>query len=46
MEDQSKEFQDYVKSIQDQILEIINKVKEESGVDLPVDVRVRSSEDE
>lgn len=39
-------FEEYVVALQSQIVEIINKVKEETGVDLPVDIKVRKTEDE
>jgi len=35
----------YIQSIQEQILEILNKVKEEVGVDTPVEIIVKDSED-
>jgi len=34
----------YVQSIQDQIMEILNKVKEEVGVDTPIEIIVKDSE--
>ena len=39
-------MQEYIESLQSQIVEIINKVKEESGIDIPVDVQVRGTDDE
>ena len=34
----------YLTSIQEQILEILNRVKEEVGVDMPVEIIVTESE--
>lgn len=43
---QEAEYSEYVRGIQDQILEILNKVKEEMGIDTPIDIQVREVEDE
>ena len=36
----------YIESLQNQIVEILNKVKEETGVDTPVEIEVRSADNE
>lgn len=46
MTDNDKNLENHVEAIKSQILDILNKVKEETGVDMPVDIQVRSTEDE
>lgn len=42
-----EEKQQYLQLLQDEVLGILNKVKEEMGIDTPVDIEIREvSEDE
>lgn len=40
------EHTEYIQDIQNQILEILNKVKEEMGIDTPIDIQVKEVDDE
>ncbi len=44
MSDEENELatQEYIKSIQAQILEIVNSVKEELGSDIPIEVELKA----
>lgn len=38
--------EEYLQEVQSQILAILNQVKEELGVDTPIEIEIREAEDE
>jgi len=43
-QEEQERINEYLKSIQDQVLAIINGVKEEAGIDTPLEIEVREIE--
>lgn len=41
-----EQVSNYLEEVQNQIIDILNKVKEELGVDTPIDIEVREANDE
>lgn len=45
-EELNPEQQEYVEQLRDQILDILRKVREEDGVDVPVEVKIQKKEED
>ena len=43
-EEEQDRTQEYLKMLQEQVVSILNNVKEEMGVDTPVEIEVREAE--